>query len=200
MKDPKDLLMSALLPPDMLDDDDDKTQSDVVADVIVQYDFLQIIENIGKVEFEETYLNFIEDIKKQSFDNQRILGNHIINKVENIYDFSFPEKIIISDLSDIDDIYKFIEFLEYDNINFLVDVLKDLNADFINKDIYDFCKNNKKEIIKNINYYNKMNLPSIFINLRDTLEDDIIINMIGTMIYKNPNLVTNELKLKEFKI
>lgn len=200
MKDPKDFLLSAMLPTDMLDEDDDVTQSDIVADVIVQYDFLQIIDNIGEDEFKDNYLNFIIDIQKQSFSNQRILCYHIIDKVQEVYNFEFPEKIDISSISDIEDIYKFIEFLEYDNINFLVDILKGFNIDFLKNDLHEFCENNKNEILKQINFYPKINLSVIFLNLYDTLEDNIMINMINRMISKNKGLITNEIKLKEFKL
>jgi len=197
MKDPKDLLLSAMLPIDMLDDNDDTTQSEVVGDVIVQYDFLQIIENIGQEDFQETYLIFIEDIQKQSFDNQRTLCYHIIDKVQEVYGFEFPEIIDVYDVSDVDDIYKFIQFLEYDNIDFLVNILKGFDVNFLQIDPYEFCINNQEKIIKQINFYDKVRLPSIFVNLYDTLKNNIIINMIGRMISKNKGLITNELKIRE---
>lgn len=194
-----DILMSAMLPTDMLDEDDDITQSQIVGDAIIQYDFLQIIENIGEEYFKEIYMNFIEDIQKQSFDNQRTLCYHIIDKVQELYEFEFPEKINIYDISDIEDIYIFIEFLEYDNINFLADILKNFNVDFIKKNPYEFCKENQDEIIRQINFYNKANLPSIFLNLYETLENNIIINMISNMITKDKGLITNELKIRELQ-
>jgi hypothetical protein len=64
-------------------------------------------------------------------------------------------------------------------------------------DPYDFCQKNKNEIIKQIN---NINLSSIFLNLYNTLENNILINIISNMITKNKGLITNELKIRELNI
>lgn len=194
MKDPKDLLMSAMLSVDMLDEDNDITQSQVVGDAIVQYDFLQIIENIGKEEFKSTYLNFINDIRNQSLENQRTLCQHIIDKVQEVYEFEFPEKITIYDRSDIEDIYRFIEFLEYDNVDFFIEISKglDIKSD-IDLDEY------KNKILNQIHDYNKINVPDIFNNLIITLEPNILLNIIDIMFVKNKELVLNELRIRQLQ-
>lgn len=200
MKDPKDLLLSAMIPPDMLDENDDKSQSEVVGDVIVQYDALQIIDGIGKDYFKENYLNFIDDFKKQSFSNQKVLCDHIINKVQEVYNFEFPEKVNIDNRSDIEDIYEFLRFLEYDNMDFLINIFKGFNVDFLKDDPHEFCQIHKDDIIEQINYYDKANFPSIFENLNETLETDIIINIVIIMILKNKEILSNELKIKKLQM
>jgi len=200
MEDTKKIYLSSMIPIELLDDDDDLTPSEDVGNHFVQYEFIDLLENIGQEEFKETYLNFISDIKNQSFSNQRVLCNHIINKVQEVYNFEFPEKINIYSESDINDIFRFIEFLEYDNIDFLLDVLKGFNVDFLKVDPYEFCKDNQNEVIRQINFYDKYNIPSIFINLYETLENNIIINIISRMISKNEGLITNELKMKKLQI
>jgi len=201
MKNSKDLLLSAMLPTDMLDDDDDKTQSEVVDDVIVQYDFLQLIENIGMIEFKEVYNNFINNIKKQSFLNQQVLCYHMINQIQKIYNFDFPEKIILSDQNDIEGFYVFVEFLEYDNKIFLTDILKGFDVDFNKIEPDEFCQKNSEEIIKQINFYNTGSdrLDPIFANLYETLEDDIFIPIISRMILKNKEVINNELKIRKLQ-
>jgi hypothetical protein len=197
MEDTKKIYLSSMIPSELLDDDDDLTPSEDVGNHLVQYEFIDLVENIGKEEFKETYMNFIEDIRSQSFDNQKILCYYIINKVQEVYDFEFPEKINISDISDIEEIYSFIEFLEYDNIYFLVSILHIFDINFLKTDPYDFCQKNKNEIIKQIN---NINLSSIFLNLYNTLENNILINIISNMITKNKGLITNELKIRELNI
>jgi len=196
MIDTKKIYLSSMLPPDMLDEDY-LTSSEDVSNHFIQYEFEDIITNIGRDDFKSTYLNFILDIQKQSFYNQKVLVDHIIDKVQEVYDFTFPENIIVTNYSDVEDIYRFTEFLEFDNIDFLLDILKGFNVDFLNVDPYEFCNDNKYEIIRQINFYNKINLPSIFINLYETLENNIIIKIISTMIYKNKELITNDLKIRE---
>lgn len=197
MEDTKKIYLSSMIPTELLDDDDDLTPSEDVGNHLVQYEFIDLIENIGKDEFKETYLNFINDTKNQSFSNQRTLCSHILVKIQEVYDFEFPEKIDISSISDINDIYMFIKFLEYDNIDFLINILKNFNIDFLKTDPYEFCIDNKDDIIKQINFYPKINLPLIFSNICETLEDNLMINIINRMISKSKGLITNELKIRE---
>ncbi len=191
----KDILMSSLLPITLLDDDEGMIQSEVVGDAIIQYEFNEIINNIGKTNFKETYLNFIDDIKKQSIDNQRTLCQHLINKFENIYKFIFPENISIDNINDINNIYIFISFVEFDNIDFLIEIFKNFKINFLDV-LSKFIDENKNEITKNIKSYNDELLPEIFINLKNTLEDEILIYIVSKMIYKNKRLVSNEILIR----
>jgi hypothetical protein len=191
----KDLLLSSLLPTTLLDDDNDQIQSEVVGDAIVQFEFNEIIDNIGKTSFKEIYLNFIDDIKKQSIDNQRTLCQHLINKFENIYKFIFPENISIDNINDINNIYIFISFVEFDNIDFLVEIFKNFKINLLDV-LSKFIDENKNEITKNIKSYNDELLPEIFINLKNTLEDEILIYIVSKMIYKNKRLVSNEILIR----
>lgn len=194
MEDTKKIYLSAMIPTELLDDDDDLTPSEVAGDHFVQYEFIDLIENIGKEEFKSTYLNFINDIRNQSLENQRTLCQHIIDKVQEVYEFEFPEKITIYDRSDIEDIYRFIEFLEYDNVDFFIEISKglDIKSD-IDLDEY------KNKILNQIHDYNKINVPDIFNNLIITLEPNILLNIIDIMFVKNKELVLNELRIRQLQ-
>lgn len=193
----KDILMSSMLPTELLDDDEGKIQSEIVGDGIIQFEFNEIIDNIGKTSFKETYLNFIDDIKNQSIDNQRILCQHLINKLINIYKFDFPENISIDNITDIQNIYDFIKFIEFDNIEFLVKVFFKFKINLLDN-ISEFIEKNKNEIIEHIKLYNDKLLPEIFINLKNTLEDEILIYIVSKMIYKNKRLVSNEILVRRY--
>ena len=91
-EDTKEIYLSSCLPTDMLDEDDDMTSSEDVSNHLIQYEFIDLVENIGKLPFKNTYLNFINDIREQSFLNQQVLCNHMINQIQKIYNFEFPEK------------------------------------------------------------------------------------------------------------
>jgi len=191
----KDLLLSAMLPTELLDDDNDQIQSEVVGDAIIQFEFLEILNGIGKTSFKEVYLNFIDDVKNQSIDNQRILCQHLIKKIEEVYKFDFPENISINDIIDIQKIYKLIEFIEFDNIDFLVAIFKNFKINFLDI-LSKFIDENKNEIIKNIKSYSDVLLPEIFVNLKNTLEDEIIVYIISKMMYKNKKQVYNEILIR----
>lgn len=206
-EDTKEIYLSSCIPSELLDDDDDLTPSEDVGNHLVQYEFADLIKNIGMLGFKETYLNFIDDIKKQSFLNQQVLSEHMIEQIQKIYNFDFPEKIILSDQNDINNFYRFIEFLEYDNEEFLIEIFKGFNVDFNKIEPDEFCQKNKQEIIKQINFYNneqinyggESKLPNIFLNLYDTLEDNIFIPIISRMILKNKEVINNELKIRKLQ-
>lgn len=191
----KDLLLSAMLPTELLDDDNDQIQSEVVGDAIIQFEFLEILNGIGKTSFKEVYLNFIDDVKNQSINNQRILCQHLIKKIEEVYKFDFPENISINDIIDIQNIYKLIEFIEFDNIDFLVMIFKNFKINFLDI-LSKFIDENKNEIIKYIKLYDDNLLPEIFTNLKNTLEDEILIYIISKMMYKNKKQVFNEILIR----
>ena len=197
-KDTKEIYLSSCLPTDMLDEDD-MTSSEDVKDHFLQYEFADLVYNIGKLPFKDTYLNFIDDIREQSFLNQQVLCNHIIYQIQKIYNFEFPEKIIISNKNDLNNFYKFVEFLEFDNEDFLVEILQTFNVDLNIVNIKDFCNKNQKEIIRQINFYDLSKLTPIFLNLYDTLENKTFIPIIIRMILKNKEEVNNELKIQKLK-
>ncbi len=192
----KDLLLSAMLSTELLDDDNDQIQSEVVGDAIIQFEFNEIIDNIGKISFKEVYLNFIDDVKNQSIDNQRILCQHLIKKIEEVYKFDFPENISINNIMDIQNIYKLIEFVEFNNSNFLIEIFKNFKVNLSSVILTKFIEDNKNEIIKNIKLYDDNLLPDIFINLKNTLEDEILIYIISKMMYKNKKQVFNEILIR----
>lgn len=198
MEDTKEIYLSAMIPPEYLDDDDDKTNSDFVDDALTQYEFIDLIETIGTLNFKETYFNIIDSIKNQSIENQKILCNHIIDKVQEVYNFDFPEKININGLSDINQIYDFIKFLEFDNIELFINVLREYNVDFHIIDVKDFCLENRDKIINKIELHGKELIDPIFYNLVITLMNDILIEVIIKMIAKNSNVISNEIKIKNY--
>ncbi|HEY0090143.1 MAG TPA: hypothetical protein VGB37_14950 [Candidatus Lokiarchaeia archaeon] len=193
----KDILMSSMLPTELLDDDEGKIQSEIVGDGIIQFEFNEIIDNIGKTSFKETYLNFIDDVKNQSINNQRILCQHIINKIQEVYKFDFPENISINDIPDFQNVYTLVEFLEFNNINFLVEIFKNFKVNLLDV-LSKFIDENKNEIMKYVKLYNDELLPEIFANLKNTLEDEILIYIVSKMIYKNKRLVSNEILVRRY--
>ncbi len=81
-----------------------------------------IINNIGKEEFKENYL-----IAKNKFivypTKVKIkLSNYIINQINKIYDFELPNYLYPVNLEEINLLLEFLEFLEYDNRQFITEI------------------------------------------------------------------------------
>jgi len=119
-------------------------------DALREYRFETILENIRKPEFKENYLEAITEIKTYTIREQTLLCERIIDKVEEVYDFVFPERVKIYDLNDVNDIYDFIEFIEYDFEDFIADVWRFFDVDVRRIDIRDFCKRNSDKVVREI--------------------------------------------------
>lgn len=109
-----------------------------------------MIDAIGTDEFRYVYLTQREDIQKQTIKLQRIFVEQILIKISEVYDFEFPEKISPDTIYDIQKIYSFIEFLEYNSYMFLSYVWKFLKSDIVHLDIEKYCKTNADKVIKEI--------------------------------------------------
>jgi hypothetical protein len=112
---------------------------------------IDIIDHIGHEDFKYVWLNSKDDIQFASINNQRIFAEQVLDKINEVYDFTFPIKISLETQYEIDDFYEFLEFLEYKNFMFLSYVWKILNPDdFLKLDIKNFCNVSTKKIIKEV--------------------------------------------------
>lgn len=109
-----------------------------------------MIDAIGTDEFRYVYLTQKEDIQKQTIKLQRIFVEQILIKISEFYDFEFPEKIPLDTIYDIQKVYLFIEFLEYNSYIFLSYVWKFLTTDIFRLDIEKYCKANDDKVIEEI--------------------------------------------------
>jgi len=150
-------------------------------DSLREYEFETILDNIGKLSFKENYLETIVDIKNHTVREQILLCEKILDKVEEVYDFVFPQNVKIYDLDDIDNIYSFIEFIEYDFEDFIADVWRFFKVDLKKIDVNDFCKKRSNEIIKEIEEQIESHTLNqlITVFLRTYNKDDLIEWFIG---------------------
>ena len=128
---------------------DDQEDIDFLEDEgIYDYARIYIIDYIGTDDFKNTYLNLINDIKLFSFQRRRIFAQNMLEKVFEVYDFQFPENIPITTDREIENVFEFIEFIEYDNLEFISSVWQILKKDPTKDDIEATCKRNENKVIK----------------------------------------------------
>jgi hypothetical protein len=137
----------------------------------------EIINNCGNKEFKYVWISLKNDIKNTSIKQQRIFAEQMLDKIYEIYDFTFPDNILLNTQTDLNNFYKFIEFLEYDNYIFLSYIWKFLDISNIFKiDIEVYCNNNKNKIVKEIDeqttIINLLSLIRLF--LRSFYKDNLI--------------------------
>ena len=120
-------------------------------DSLREYRFITVLNNIKTPEFRPNYLSVINSIKSEYTLREQILFcERILEKIEEVYDFIFPLNVKLYDLEDVNNVYVFLEFLEFDCESFVVDVWQFLNTDLRGLNIERYCKDNIRGIIQEV--------------------------------------------------
>ena len=112
---------------------------------------IEILDVIGDNEFKFVWLTLKEDVQNTPIKLQRIFSEQTLDKIFEIYDFTFPEKISLDTQYELSDFYQFLEFFEFKNAKFLIYVWSFLEPkNLVEIDIERYCKLNSDKIIKEI--------------------------------------------------
>lgn len=154
------VLLGGVVP---IDEVDDATNLEVEIenenDAFFKSHCIDIKEAIGKENFKEIYTNLIGGIKERSFEDQAVFCNVILERIYDVYNFEFPENIDLTTWETINNIYSFLEFLEYDHIKYFASLWKDINVDLRKIDIRKYSNLHKENILLKID-----NLIDTYIN------------------------------------
>lgn len=135
-----------------------------------------ILDNMGTEDFRITWAIQYEYIRNQPFYQHVRFAEALLEKIFELYEYQFPEKLYFFKKEHIDRFYDFVKFLEYNNTNFLSIICRVLKIDVIKGDLDTFCKQNDMRIIKEVEEqlgtYQQPELISIF--LRTNMKDDFI--------------------------
>jgi ferredoxin len=181
------------------------TAADVVADPSAPGAFVQGIMEGKDFWYDISKGSWIEndveklygDVKKYSIKNQQMLAKEILNKINEIYDFEFSTIVDYNTEDDINEIYNFLTFLEFDNEKFLLSIWKYLDIGLSNciengdKIIYEIEENLKskyysKLIIEFLRTNNKSNLVEWFCRNSQKIRSLILIEK-GTKNERHSN-------------
>lgn len=140
-----------------------ETGDPVVESGIEQFLFVNVTDNMGKPDFRENYESVKSDIRKLSLEKQQLSAFSIVQKMPEKYDFEFSIKINpFYNQDDVNELYQFIEFVEYNHEKFIVDIWKLLNPDTNSFQVEKFCEHNIPKILREIEeqlgirYYSEM--------------------------------------------
>ena len=177
------------------DEEGSETQYDVGIKFSHEYDLLEIHTNFGNDNFKEIYLDAISRVKLLSLPIQMTLCRKLLNKVTEVYDFIFPEQIVLVNQNDMNSVFELVEFLQFDNLQFMINVWKAFNVkNIMNIDVEVFMTRNDdvnerllEQITNNSLMYSKKSLINIFLN---TCEADWLLFMFVDMTEKNKAMIT----------
>lgn len=130
--------------------DDDERMDEFEDDAIYQSSSIDLQDNLGEPDFEFVYPILIQDIQTATFDNQKIFCQKMLEKITEVYDYTFPENPELDSNMDIYNCLEFIKFLEYDNIIFLSFVWQYLNVKLLKLDVESYCNKNQNKILKEV--------------------------------------------------
>jgi len=178
----KSLLSSNINLPEVEEDDDKNLNRKAE----IQYVFLDVIDTIGNETFKPIYMNSIDFIKTTSLRSQRILCSKILEKVDEVYEIKFMENIDLNTLEDMEEVYKLVEFIEYDHVKFVADVWRFLNVNLLKIDIKKYCNDNSTKIIREIDDQLETHLLSKMISefLRTNIKS-VVVNVFAKMTEKS---------------
>jgi hypothetical protein len=105
-----------------------------------------ILEHMNKEEFKDTYNILKTDITSMPDEYQKVFIDKYMDKMAEIYEYEFPSKRIYGRPEEIRDMFKFIEFVEFDNLSFFKYVWK-YQDDILSVDIRKYVQENEKAIM-----------------------------------------------------
>jgi len=150
MSEYEEILIGRSIPLDEVDDEESNLD-DLIPIAEIDADFSDIINHIGTEEFKFIFLNLFDEIMNLSFEKKRELCQKLTDKVFEVYNFEFSPLLSFDEEKDIDVFFKFIEFLEYDYLDIIAEIISGLDIDLLKKDTNKFLKQNIYKIYNNIN-------------------------------------------------
>lgn len=135
-----------------------------------------ILDHLGHEDFKFVWGTQFEFIRPQPLAEHIRFAESLLEKVFEIYDYQFPQKIYIFSKRDVEEVYDFIKFIEYNNTDFLSVICRVLKIDILKENLTSYCEQNAMKIIKEVeeqlSTYQQPELQSIF--LRTYIKDDFI--------------------------
>ncbi len=142
--------ISNLVEPPEFDADEEQLERNFIK-AYYESSKIEIIDALGEDNFKYIWITLREDVQNVPIKLQRIFSEQTLDKITEIYDFTFPENISLETQYELNDFYQFLEFFEFKNTKFLTHVWRFLGPkNLIKLDIEKYCKSNSDKIIKEI--------------------------------------------------
>jgi hypothetical protein len=118
--DPEKVLLGSLELYEVEEDQD----RDLAEKASVKYDMMSVLISLGTDDFKNMYICLMPHIAEQSLEIQRVFCYEFLDKVEEVYHYTFPINLDFIGEYSVSDFYKFLEFLEFEYVAFLAGVWK----------------------------------------------------------------------------
>jgi hypothetical protein len=179
---------------DPLPEVDEEENDEMGEQALKQYTMLEVLNAIGEENFKEIYYTMINDIKQYPLEDQFAFCRAILARIMQVYNFEFPREIDLLTQESVQQIYILIEFIEFNNIDFLAELMKPYNFDFRKGDVRGFIETNYPRIEGDIERISR-NIPEIISEFLRTYNKEDLIKWLVNRIEKSRMMVL--LKMKE---
>ena len=171
----QDNLKTLLGASDPLPEVDDEENEEMAEKALNQYMMLEVLSSIGQDNFKEIYNTMIYEIKQLPYEEQYAFCRAILDKIAKEYNFEFSREIDLLTIESIRQIYILIEFIEFNYVDFLSELLKPYNFDFKKGNSKDFVLSNYSRIEGDIESLSR-NVPQIISEFLRTYNKDDLVN------------------------
>ena len=178
---------------DYIPEVDDEENEEMVEDAIKSYFMLEILNSVGEENFKEVYYSMIGDIKQFPMEEQFNFCRSILDKIKEVYNFEFPRQIEVLTEDSVNQIYILLQFIEFNYIDFLAEVMKPYNFDFRKGNIRDFIESNYDKIERDIEVISR-NVPEIISEFLRTYNKEDLINWLVNRIEKSKMIILLNIK------
>lgn len=141
------LIAGQITPPEMDNYEEDEDRRALIS--IYESSTIYILDVMGQEDFYYVYTNLETDITRMSQDLQSIFIRKYLDKMEEFYEYVLEPKPTNMTEFKIEDLFSFIEFVEYDNVTFLTYIWKYLD-DIVKVDIDKYVSEHDDEIVEEI--------------------------------------------------
>lgn len=175
---------------------DIEDQENRVQDSENDYILYSIISTIGTPQFQSIFTLDYNLLLKLDFEKGAAFARQIIDAISRTYSIDFELNINTS--QDILDVYQLIRFIEYDHVNFLVEVFYNFKEKLkTQQDLEKILYNDSASLIEQcIKYSPGTNLISKFFREYENID---ILTLLSSMLLKSKFLIWIEISLKQYK-
>jgi len=119
----------------------------------IDADFESLIENFGTENFKILFLNLYNEILSLDLKKQRELCEKLNTKISEKEDFEFFPPLDFNNYLEVKNFLDFLQFINFNYINFLSLIISGLDFDLLRKDLNKFFSFNWKIIFSRIETY-----------------------------------------------
>lgn len=143
-----------------MDYDDEEVESEtgypVEEEALKEFYFSVVTSNMALPDFKQNYLTALPHILKLPLEDQTLLVNSILQIMPEKYNFEFSINLDPNNKDDVNELYRFIEFVEYDHEKIICSVWNYLNlseSEMYRLPIDNLCQKYIDKIISEMNEY-----------------------------------------------